>query len=124
MPWAFWKRQAFSVGAAKKSWESPGSEAAWATQKELPGSATTKRHWRPVGVRCWHRSGVKSELGDFCVILILASGSLKLEVGGLIPHTPGCFGKRVRKALKTKDGRSEKSSKRVQECASDWRERR
>ncbi len=27
MPWAFWKRQAFSVRAAKKSSESPGSEA-------------------------------------------------------------------------------------------------
>src|SRR6266849_5543556 len=110
MPWAFWKRQAFSVRAAKKSWESPGSEAAWATQKELPGSATTKRHWRPVGVRCWHRSGVKSELDDLCVILIL-------DCGWDTPH-PGCFGKRVRKALKTKDGKSEKSGKRVQECAS------
>ncbi len=39
-------------------------------------------------------------------------------------HTPGCFGKRVRKALKTKDGSGEKSDKRVQECARDWRERR
>src|SRR6266851_5797491 len=116
MPWAFWKRQAFSVGAAKKSWESPGSDAAWAAQKELPGSATTERHWRPVGVRCWHRSGVKSELGDFCVILIL-------DLGMGRPHTPGCFGKRVRKALKAKDGRSKKSGKSVQECARDWRER-
>src|SRR5229473_2941689 len=86
MPWAFWKRQAFSVRAAKKSWESPGSEAAWATQKELPGSATTKRHWRPVGVRCWHRSGVKSELGDFCVILIL-------DEGWGDPTPPGVLGK-------------------------------
>ena len=37
---------------------------------------------------------------------------------------PGYFCKRVRKALKTKDGRSKKSDKRVEECASDWRERR
>ena len=37
-------------------------------------SATTERHWRPVGVRCWHRSGVKSELGDLRVILILDWG--------------------------------------------------
>src|SRR5260370_9408138 len=35
------------------------------------------------------------------------------------PHTPGCFGKRVCKALKTKGGSAKKSGKRVQECARD-----
>ena len=39
------------------------------------------------------------------------------------PH-PRCFCQRVRKALKRKDGRSEKSGKRVEECARSWRERR
>ena len=49
----------------------PGSEPACAAQKELLASATRERHWRPVRVRCWQRSGVKSELGDFGFILIL-----------------------------------------------------
>ena len=71
MPCAFWKRQAFSVKGTEKSWESSGSDAAWRAQKELSGSMTEEQHWRPVAVRYWQRSGVKSELGDLCVILIL-----------------------------------------------------
>ena len=32
---------------------------------------TEEQHWRPVGVRYWQRSGMKPELGDFYVILVL-----------------------------------------------------
>ena len=85
MPCAFWKRQAFSVKGTEKSWESSGSDAAWRAQKELSGSMTEEQHWRPVAVRYWHRSGVKSELGDLCVILIL-------NEDGDTP-TPGVFEK-------------------------------
>src|SRR5712671_2721560 len=99
MPWAFWKRQAWSVRAAEKSSESLGSDAARRAQKESPGSATTERHWRPVEVRCWHRSGVKSELAGFCVISVLVDWIQGMER----PPHPGCFAQRVRKALKTND---------------------
>jgi hypothetical protein len=85
----------FWVKATEKSSESAGSEAAWRGQKELLGSTTREQHWRPVGVRCWQRSGVKSELGDLYVILILGSGSSKLEAGGLIPHPPVFWKKRL-----------------------------
>ena len=32
---------------------------------------TEEQHWRPVAVRYWQRSEMKSELGDLCLILIL-----------------------------------------------------
>jgi hypothetical protein len=44
-------------------------------------------------------------------------------LGGGYPH-PGCIGKRGCKALKTKEGSSEKRGKRVQEAAKYSRERR
>jgi hypothetical protein len=94
MPCAFWKRQAFSVRGTEKSWESSGSDAAWRAQKELSGSMTEEQHWRPVAVRYWHRSGVKSELGDLCVILIL-----DVE-GGVYP--PPVFWKKSLQSIENK----------------------
>jgi hypothetical protein len=44
-----------------------------------------------------------------------AEAKLGAEVLGY-PH-PGCFAKRVRKLLKTNDGRRKKSAKRVEESA-------
>ena len=63
------------------------------------------------------RSGMKPELGDFCVILVL-----DVEGWGIPP--PRCFEKRVCKALKTKESGLKKRGKRVQEAARDSRERR
>jgi hypothetical protein len=68
-----------------------------------------------VAVRYWQRSGVKPELDDLSVILIL-------DVKGGYTHPP-VLGKRGCKVLKTKSGSSKKRGKRVQEAAKHWSER-